>query len=62
MNLDRRGTGRSQALQVVELVTSAPVQSAVARYVLSVGDVVVEFDNACSGETLARVVRALRAC
>ena len=62
MNLDRRGTGRSQALQVVELVATAPVRPAAARYVLSVGDVAVEFDDACSGETLARVVRALRAC
>jgi hypothetical protein len=59
MNLDRRGTGRSQALQVVELVTATPAQASVARYVLSVGDVAVEFDDACSGETLARVVRAL---
>ena len=62
MNLDRRGTGRSQALQVVELVTVTPAQAAVARYVLTIGDVAVEFDDAFSGETLARVVRALRTC
>ncbi|MBM4283597.1 MAG: hypothetical protein FJ137_23620 [Deltaproteobacteria bacterium] len=62
MKLDRRGTGRSQALPVVDLAATTPVQPARARYVRSVGDVAVEFDDACSGETLARVVRALRTC
>lgn len=63
LNLARRGSGQ-RGLRLVELV-AAPAASALtahARYTLSVRDVRVEFDDTCSVETLARIVRALRAC
>lgn len=63
LNLERRGAGRSRALQVVELVAAPePTSRPAARYVLTVCDAQLEFDDSCSGDTLSRVVRALRAC
>jgi len=65
MNLERRGTGRrpDRALHVVELVAATPTPTKPsARYLLSVGDVRIEFDDDCSGATLTRIVQALRAC
>lgn len=61
--LDRRAAKRRAAAapKLVELVPSSVPRSA-ARYVLDVGTARVEFDDACSAETLQRVVRALRAC
>lgn len=56
--LERRG---SKAPKLIELV-AATAPRVVARYVLDVGVARVEFDDACSAETLQRVVRALRAC
>ena len=62
-NLARRGGRQSRALQVVELIAApSPVSRPAARYVLTVCDAHLAFDDACSGETLTRVVRALRAC
>jgi hypothetical protein len=51
-------TGR-QTAQLVELI---PLSSPGARYVIAVGDVRVEFDDGCSGETLSRVLQVLRSC
>lgn len=65
MNLERRGTGGrpDRALQVVELVAAPPTSTKPpGRYLLSLGGVQVEFDDGCSGETLTRIVQALRAC
>jgi hypothetical protein len=39
-----------------------PTSRPAARYVLTVCDAQLEFDDSCSGDTLSRVVRALRAC
>ena len=60
MNLGRRGAQKG-GLRLVELVPTAP-SSPGARYVLSMGDVRVEFDDGCSVDGLLKVVRALRAC
>lgn len=61
VNLERRAARKPM---MVELVPApARTSSAVmARYALVVGDVRVEFDDACSGETLGRVLQVLRAC
>ena len=61
--LERRAAKRSAAgvPKLIELVPTS-VPRAAARYVLDVGGVRVEFDDACSAETLRRVVRGLRAC
>ena len=61
--LERRASKRrvAAAPKLIELVPSS-VPGAGARYVLDVGVARIEFDDACSGETLQRVVRALRAC
>ena len=56
--LERRD---SKAPKLIELV-AATAPRVVARYVLDVGVARVEFDDACSAETLQRVVRALRSC
>jgi hypothetical protein len=63
--IDRRAAKRRAAAgpKLIELVpSSAPRSAAAARYVLDVSTGRVEFDDACSAETLQRVVRALRAC
>jgi hypothetical protein len=58
----RRNTGRSQSLEIVELVTAMLTRSAAARYVLSDGELAAENDDAFSGRTLAPVTRTLRTC
>lgn len=47
--------------KLIELVPT-PVSHAGARYVVRVGDVALEVDDDFRDETLARIVRALRAC
>lgn len=61
--LERRAISTSAAAnpKLVELVPRGRNVTS-ARYVLTVCDSQLEFDDACSGETIARVVRALRAC
>jgi hypothetical protein len=46
---------------LVELVPTPPSQTS-RRYVVPVGDVAVEVDDDFHDDTLARVVRVLRAC
>lgn len=60
MNLGRRGSHKGR-LRLVELVPTTP-SSPGARYVLSRGDVRVEFDDTCAVDTLLKIVRVLRAC
>jgi hypothetical protein len=45
---------------LIELVPTPALRA--ARYVVRVGDVAIEVDDDFSDETLARVVRVLRAC
>lgn len=57
------GLGASSRVKprLIELVpTTAPVVA--ARYVVRVGDTAIEFGDDFHDETLARVVRVLRAC
>lgn len=66
VNLERgRGRGRSTALvakpQLIELVPTARPHIP-ARYVVQVGDAAIEVGDDFHDETLARVVRVLRAC
>lgn len=60
MKLERTGAHRG-GLRLVELVPTTP-SSPGARYVLSRGDVRVEFDDACAVDTLLKIVRVLRTC
>ena len=57
-----RGGGKSRARRprLVELVPAAATRS--ARYVVRMGDVEVELDDAFREETLRRLVMVLRAC
>jgi hypothetical protein len=62
MNFGRRRTdNETSRLRLVELVPTTP-SSLGGRYVLFMGDVRVEFDDACSVDTLLKIVRVLRAC
>ena len=60
VNLERRSTRKPMLVELVPAPT--PRTSTAARYALVLGDVRVEFDDACSGETLGRVLQVLRAC
>jgi hypothetical protein len=64
VNLER-GHGRSTALvakpRLIELVPSSASQVR-ARYLVRVGDEAIEIGDDFHDETLARVVRVLRAC
>lgn len=51
---------RARRSGLVEIVPTASTQS--ARYVVRVGDVKVELDDAFREETLRRIVMVLRAC
>ena len=65
VNMERRDAERSSNVpatpRFVELVTTGAVTSP-ARYVVTVGDVRVEFGDSFREDTLARVVATLRAC
>ena len=62
MNLGRRRADNEPSrLRLVELVPTT-ASSPGGRYVLSMGDVRVEFDDACAVDTLLKIVRVLRAC
>jgi hypothetical protein len=60
MNMGRRGSHK-RGLRLVELVPTT-LSSPGARYVLSRGDVRVEFDDACAVDTLLKIVQVLRTC
>ncbi len=59
INLGRRRTMGETRPALVEL-EPAPTSNESARYALVVGDARVEFGDACSVDTLRRVVEALR--
>jgi hypothetical protein len=62
VNFDRRARApKDGALALVELVPSPPVHTS-GRYVLDFGVARLEFDDACSADTLRRVVAAVVGC
>ena len=63
LNLGRSGSdaGSASTLRLVELVPG-PAGASRGRYTLRIGDVTIELGDDFREETLARLVRALRAC
>lgn len=61
VNLARSATAMVATPRLIELVPRSPA-AAPARYIVRVGEAAVEIGDEFLDETLARVVRVLRAC
>jgi hypothetical protein len=57
-----RRTGSAHLVELVPTVVAEPAPTSGARYTLRLGDVELDFDDEVRGDTLRRVLEAMRSC